>query len=100
METTQRTSPRLDLLDAEKFEKMVESDVFKTIWDRIVLELRRSQEACEKSDSNLEVLRAQGAVKFGKMVLGLPEMLLSEMKGGMRPTNSRPISPKSSNLNV
>lgn len=100
MEPNQRTSPRLDALDVERFQKMIESSDFKTIWARIVAEVRRSQETCEKSDSEVELRRAQGAVRFGKMVISLPELLLDEMKAGPRYTNPHPISHKPSNLTV
>ncbi len=97
MEPIQHTSPRLDALDIEKFEQLIAGELFKIIWDRVTAELKRVQETCEKGDSELEIRRAQGAVKFGRMVVNMPEMLLAEMRAGSRYTNSHPKSRGPSN---
>jgi hypothetical protein len=71
---------RLDDLDARRFKEMIDSAPFQLLWDRVAIERVRAGITCERGEGLVELRRAQGAAKALRTVLGLPEVLLSEMK--------------------
>jgi hypothetical protein len=80
VETKVTPSTRLDGIDAQRFQAMIESPSFAILRLRIETELERASGNCERSDSELGMRRAQGAAYALRAVLGLPAMILAEMK--------------------
>lgn len=72
---------RSDALDREAFEDMVQSAAFGRLFQRIQGALNSMQSQCERADDILSVRRAQGQVAALRMVLNLPQQILSEMRG-------------------
>jgi hypothetical protein len=71
---------RVDALDREAFRQMLESEVFGAVQARIAAELKRAEEVCVRSDSEIEIRRAQGAVTALRAALGTPARILEEMR--------------------
>jgi hypothetical protein len=65
---------------AGHFEAMIESGPFRLLVSRIAVELKRAEETCVRSDSDMEIRHAQGAVMSLRTVLELPARLLAEMR--------------------
>lgn len=84
MDTQLRPARPMDKMDAERWQEIVESDLFQVFVRRIRAELERAQDVCLRGDDELDLRRAQGAVKMAQTVLGLPELLAAEMRGGRR----------------
>ena len=80
METLINDDRRADALDREAFEEMIQSAVFARLWQRIQNALNGVLNQCERSDDDLVVRRAQGQAAALRMVLGLPQQMLNEMK--------------------
>ncbi len=64
----------------ERFREMVQSEPFRLVMERVEAELRRAVDLCARADEERELRRAQGAAAALRMVLGIPERLLAEMK--------------------
>lgn len=71
---------RLDALDAEAFERMIDSEPFGLLKERITTELARAQADCESLAEERDLRRAQGAARALRAVLGLPDVILNSMK--------------------
>jgi len=69
-------------LGARAFEEMLRSDEFSAFLARVMAEMERARLACERSDGETDLRRAQGAVAALRTVLGLPLTLLAELKRG------------------
>lgn len=75
-------SQRFDQLDRERFKDMVDSPSFRILFDRIVKELERARATAERHECSIKEVRiAQGTVAALRMVLGLPNQIVNEMKG-------------------
>lgn len=79
MQTNIIRSERLDGIDRSRFAAMIESESFQLLRRRITAELERARKVCERSESGLDIRRAQGAAAAFQTVLELPERLLLEM---------------------
>jgi hypothetical protein len=69
-------------LGARRFEEMVRSDEFSAFLTRVMAEMERARLVCERAEEDTDLRRAQGAVAALRTVLGLPLMLLEELKSG------------------
>lgn len=78
MELRRNPIARLDGLDREAFQAMMASEPFAIIQARITAELHRAEEACVRSDADLDLRRAQGAVTALRAVLELPMRIFQE----------------------
>jgi len=72
---------RFDALEREAFENMVRSGAFQLFGERIRKALQVAGADCERADDELKLRRAQGQAAALRMVLALPEQILTEMKG-------------------
>ena len=84
MQTKTTVEQRTDALDAEAFSDMVRSHAFALLRDRIQRALSIVSNDCEREDDHLKMRRAQGQVAALRMVLGLPDQMLAEMKQGLK----------------
>ena len=66
--------------EAERFQAMVESPAFAALRGRMEAALERERATCERADGELELRRAQGAVSALRTMLGLPKVMLAELK--------------------
>lgn len=82
METRSTPTLRLDGLDAERFREMLESATFKLLLDRMRQQLERERETTERSDSEVAIWRAQGAIRAWRTALAVPEQILQEIQRG------------------
>jgi hypothetical protein len=82
---TTKITNRFDAIDIDELRHVISHEAFKTIQVRIEVELKRATETCTRSESQTEVLRAQGAVAALKAVLEIPGRLLNEMSHLARP---------------
>ena len=73
---------RLDALDAEQWQAMLDSPLWAAYRKRIEKELERARTQCARGDSTIEVRRAQGAAAMAEAILTLPAKMLEEMKRG------------------
>ena len=80
MEPKQTVSRRLDGVGAQRFADMVASEPFAWLAQRVEHELDRARTSCETFGDARELARAQGAVKALRTVLGLPALILLEIK--------------------
>lgn len=70
---------RFDSIDRGLFQEMLESPSFKILQRRVAREIERAMTDSSRGDELREVYRAQGAVRMGQTVLGLPAVILREM---------------------
>jgi hypothetical protein len=71
-----------DRSEADRFAAMVESPAFGALRGRMEAALDRERITCERADGEMELRRAQGAVSALRTILGLPKVMLAEMKKG------------------
>jgi hypothetical protein len=85
VEAKLKPTQRFDALDEEAFAEMLKSRSFAIYRDRLekTLEVQRGQ--CERCDDDLGLRRAQGQVAALRVVQGLPEQILAEMRSRPRP---------------
>ena len=84
METKITTDTRPDQLDAEAFRDMMRSRAFGLLQHRINSTLEQAKNDCEREDDDLKLRRAQGQVAAYHVVLSLPEIMLGEMRRGIK----------------
>ena len=71
---------RIDDSAVRRFQEMTSSEPFKLLTERITAELKRAEEACVRETDDVALRRAQGAVVSLRTALGLPAILLAEMR--------------------
>jgi hypothetical protein len=74
------SAARLDEIDLARLRGMVASAPFQLLQARIQGELTRALTTCERSDSAIEVSRAQGAAAALRTALGLPAKIVAEVE--------------------
>lgn len=80
MKTNVTTSPRLDMIDRDRFQKMFASKEFMIYEARIRGELARASLACQRVGNPMpEVRAAQGAAMALRAVLELKQMIVNEI---------------------
>jgi len=80
MQTPAPITNRLDALDVEAFEKMLDSKPFHVYRERISAELARAQSDCESLLEERQLRQAQGAARALRAVLGMPDMILKSIR--------------------
>ena len=75
-----KPAARHERSEAERFAAMVASPAFLALRGRMEAALERERLACERADGDVELRRAQGAVSALRTMLGLPKVMLAEMK--------------------
>jgi len=70
---------RLDQIDAERFDAMLNSGSFALFTERIRADLLRAQSDCELQKDAVDLRRAQGRVTALRTVLDLPPRILKEI---------------------
>jgi|HubBroStandDraft_3_1064219.scaffolds.fasta_scaffold946473_1 hypothetical protein len=71
---------RTDGLDAQRFQAMIESESFARYRERLEAVLARERTDLETVGNETEMRRAQGAVAALRTALGLPAIILAQMK--------------------
>jgi hypothetical protein len=71
---------RWDSIDREAFAKMIESEQFKAILERIDAERVRQTNDCVNLVAHDDILRAQGAARALQSALKIPGMILDEIR--------------------
>ncbi len=73
--------PKPDSIDADQFRQMIESPAFARFRTRLEAVLERERTSCER-DEGTDLHRAQGAVAAIRTALGLPKVILAELRNG------------------
>ena len=74
-----KRQPKPDSVDAKLMRDMLGSSSFQLILTRVNAELVRAVGTCERSVEGIEIYRAQGAAAALRMVLGIPNQILTEI---------------------
>lgn len=71
---------RGDTLEAEQFRAMLDSPGFARLRERIAVELARARTDIETATEPHDIYRRQGGVHALRLMLSLPDQILSEMR--------------------